>query len=103
MTGAQALHWFKFDDFYTEVKLVAKPNAIFAAWIYSLLRISKKIDALIEAHYFNTLGNYWDVERKYIDEEYSNIPFPFTKIHTPAVVIQYEWSLEQLEEGLNTW
>jgi len=103
ITVAQALHWFRFDDFYKEVKRVAKPDAVFAAWTYSLLRISKEIDALIEDHHFNTLGNYWDAERKYVDEEYRNIPFPFTKINAPPFSIEYEWTTEELEGYLNTW
>jgi len=103
ITVAQALHWFQFDDFYMEVKRVAKPDALFAAWTYSLLRISKEIDPLIVAHHFNTLGEYWDAERKYVDEEYRNIPFPFTKIDTPVFYIEYEWTTEELKGYLNTW
>jgi len=103
ITVAQALHWFRFDDFYSELKRVAKPNAVFAAWTYSLLRISNEIDSLIGEHHFNILGNYWDAERKYVDEEYRNIPFPFTKINTPFFSIEYEWTTEELEGYLNTW
>jgi ubiquinone/menaquinone biosynthesis C-methylase UbiE len=103
ITVAQALHWFQFDDFYREVKRVAKPDALFAAWTYSLLRISKEIDPLIETHHFNTLGKYWDAERKYVDQEYRNIPFPFTKIDTPVFSIEYEWTTEELKGYLNTW
>ena len=103
ITVAQALHWFRFDDFYKEIKRVAKPAAVFAAWTYSLLRISKEIDMRIEDHHFNTLENYWDAERKYVDEEYRNIPFPFTKINTPFFSIEYEWTTEELEGYLNTW
>jgi hypothetical protein len=43
-----------------EVSRVARPKTIFAAWTYSLLRISKQIDALVDDHHFNTLGKYWD-------------------------------------------
>ena len=103
VTVAQALHWFRFDNFYTEVKRVAKSGAIFAAWTYSLLRISKEIDALIVVHHFNTLGNYWDAERKYVDEEYSTIPFSFRKIKAPIFHIDYYWTIEELQGYLNTW
>lgn len=103
ITVAQALHWFKFDDFYTELKRVAKPQGVFAAWMYSLLRISGEIDALIEQHHYNTLDSYWDDERKYVDEEYRSIPFPFKKIKTPSFVIEYEWTTDELEGYLNTW
>ena len=65
VTVAQALHWFRFDDFYKEVKRVTKPGGIFASWTYSLLLISNEINTLIEDHHYNTLGGYWDDERKY--------------------------------------
>ena len=103
VTVAQALHWFMFNDFYTEVKRVAKPDAIFAAWAYSLLSISKEIYALINHHHFDTVGSYWDQERKYVDDQYRNIPFPFTKMNTPAFSIEYNWAPEELEGYLNTW
>ncbi|HKZ65139.1 MAG TPA: class I SAM-dependent methyltransferase [Chitinophagaceae bacterium] len=103
ITVAQALHWFRFDDFYRELERVAKPKAVFAAWTYSLLNISKEIDELIGHHHFNTLAAYWDAERKYVDEQYRNIPFPFTKINTPVFSIEYEWTTEELEGYLNTW
>lgn len=103
ITVAQALHWFRFNEFYTEVKRVAKPNSIFAAWTYSLLRISKDIDKLIEEHHYDTLGPYWDEERKYVNEEYSSVPFPFEKLKAPVFAMHYEWALEELEGYLNTW
>lgn len=103
VTVAQALHWFRFDEFYKEVKRVIKPGGIFAAWAYSLLRITDEINTLIEDHHYNILGGYWDDERKYVDEEYRNIPFPFAKINTPSFTIEYYWTIEELEGYFNTW
>jgi ubiquinone/menaquinone biosynthesis C-methylase UbiE len=103
VTVSQALHWFDFEKFYTEVKRVAKPTAVIAVWTYSLLQISKEINAVIEQYHFNTLGNYWDAERKYVDDHYNSIPFPFNEIKTPAFEIKLSWSLEQLEGYLYTW
>lgn len=103
ITVAQALHWFRFDDFYKEVTRVAKANSIFAGWTYSLLRISKEIDTLIEDHHYNILGNYWDEERKYVNEKYRTIPFPFKKMDTPEFIITYEWTLTELQGYFNTW
>ena len=103
ITVSQALHWFKFDEFYKEVNRVAKPGAVLAVWMYSLLRISKEIDALIEDHHFKSLDGYWDSERKYVDEEYRNIPFPFAKMDSPSFHIEYSWTIDELEGYLNTW
>ncbi len=103
VTVAQALHWFRFDEFYKEVIRVTKPGGIVAAWTYSLLRITDDINAIIEEHHYKTLGAYWDAERKYVDEEYRNIPFPFQKIETPSFVIEHNWTMNDLQGYLNTW
>jgi ubiquinone/menaquinone biosynthesis C-methylase UbiE len=103
VTVAQALHWFRFDEFYKEVKRVTKHGGLFAGWTYSLLRISGEINELIGYHHYNTLGSYWDNERKYVDEEYSTLPFPFTKMATPVFTMEYEWTIEELKGYLNTW
>jgi len=103
ITVSQALHWFAFENFYSEVKRVATPGAIIAVWTYSLLRLSPGINDLIDNYHFNTLDNYWDTERKYVDEHYENIPFPFEEIKTPSFEIKLHWSLKELEGYFNTW
>jgi ubiquinone/menaquinone biosynthesis C-methylase UbiE len=103
VTVSQALHWFDFDKFYTEVKRVAKPTAVIAVWTYSLLRISSDINIVIENYHFSTLNNYWDAERKYVDDQYSSVPFPFNEVKTPAFEIKVNWSLKELEGYFYTW
>jgi ubiquinone/menaquinone biosynthesis C-methylase UbiE len=103
ITVSQALHWFATDEFYREVKRVAKPSAIFAAWSYSLLFISPDIDRLILSYYTNVIGPYWDPERKFVDEEYKTIFFPMSELAAPAFHMHYDWTLEELEGYFNTW
>lgn len=103
VTVSQALHWFNFEKFYDEVKRVSKPGGLIAAWTYSLLQVDPITDALIHKHHFNTLQNYWDEERKYVDDGYSSIPFPFKKIDTPEFFIEVNWNTDDLEGYLNTW
>jgi len=103
ITVAQAIHWFKFAKFYDEVNRVAKPGAVIAVWTYSRSKISGEIEDIISDYHFNTLGEYWDAERKYVDDKYVNIPFPFPEIETPDFNIELSWSLEDLKGYLNTW
>ena len=103
ITVAQAIHWFNFESFYAEVKRVANPGAIIAVWTYSLLHISEEIDPVISEYYSNALSGYWDPERKYVDEHYDTIPFPFTKIASPEFKVEAWWTLEELIGYLNTW
>jgi ubiquinone/menaquinone biosynthesis C-methylase UbiE len=103
ITVAQAIHWFDFDAFYKEVTRVIKPNGILAVIGYGLLSINKDTDAIINRFYREVTGPYWDKERKYIDEHYQTIPFPFKEIESPQLYNSYEWSLEQLIGFLDTW
>jgi len=100
---AQAIHWFDFDKFYIEVKRTAKDNAIICVVGYSLIKITEPIDNIITDFYTNVIGSYWDKERKYIDENYTTIPFPFDEIRTPKFVNTQHWTLEHLIGYLNTW
>ena len=103
ITVSQALHWFNFNDFYAEVKRVAAPGAVIAVWSYSLLKIDASIDALLHQYHYKTLGNYWDAERKFVDDAYTTIPFPFKEIATPSFEIKMNWNLQELRGYLNTW
>ncbi|MEO5563797.1 MAG: class I SAM-dependent methyltransferase [Chitinophagaceae bacterium] len=103
ITVSQALHWFNFEKFYTEVNRVGRSGACLSVWMYSLLRISPEIDKIVETYHFETLHNYWDSERKYVDTNYSTIPFPYEEIKTPVFAIEYYWTLPELEGYFNTW
>jgi ubiquinone/menaquinone biosynthesis C-methylase UbiE len=100
---AQAVHWFNFNRFYAEVTRTAKNNALIVIIGYGLLNINQPVDAIINNFYKNIIGSYWDKERKYIDENYLTIPFPFRQIKTPAFQNQYSWTFEQLLGYISTW
>lgn len=100
---AQAIHWFDFEAFYGEVRRVAAPGAILAIWGYGLVQIPGEAGALIRTFYSDLIRPYWDAERRYIDEEYRSIPFPFPEISVPPFSIQARWTLRELEGYLGTW
>ena len=104
VTISQALHWLQFDAFYKEVKRVTKPGGWIAAWMYSMPEISPVIDEWLVVHFYkDTVGSYWDYERKYVDDNYATIPFPFDEISCPPFHIHFEWTLQELEGYINTW
>ena len=104
VTVAQALHWFTFDAFYHEVERVLKPDGIIAAWAYSLGEINEPIDCILRKLYDDILGDtYWPKERRYIDEHYQTIPFPFKRITAPSFHIEKKMDLAQFAGYLNTW
>jgi ubiquinone/menaquinone biosynthesis C-methylase UbiE len=103
ITIAQAIHWFHFDDFYKEVRRVAKTGAVIAAFSYSMFRAENKIIDNIIQQFYNDSSPFWDPERRYIDEQYRTIPFPFKEIEAPVFYINYEWTIEQVIGYMRTW
>lgn len=107
VTVAQALHWFDFEPFYGEVRRVLKPGGLFAAWTYSFLSVSAQlgadIDRAIRAFYHDVIGPYWPPERRWVDERYRSIPFPFESMPTPAYTIEVAWNLEALLGYVSSW
>jgi ubiquinone/menaquinone biosynthesis C-methylase UbiE len=100
---AQAIHWFDFKKFYQEVFRNAKENALIVVIGYGRLKITDTIDAIIDDFYFGTIGSYWDKERKYIDENYLTIPFPFEEVIAPHFKNEFYWTFDQLIGYLGTW
>jgi len=100
---AQAIHWFDFEKFYREARRTARPGALLCVLGYGRLEISPEIDPVIDHFYQNTIGSYWDDERRYIEEEYKTIPFPFEEIHGPSFSITCQWTLPHLTGYLDTW
>ncbi|MCD6013835.1 MAG: class SAM-dependent methyltransferase [Flavipsychrobacter sp.] len=103
ITIAQAIHWFDFGKFYTEVNRVAVPGGIIAAWTYSTMKLTPEIDAVIDRLYEDITGPYWDKERRYVDEGYRTIPFPFKEISAPEFRIVKHWPIDQFVGYLRTW
>lgn len=103
ITVAQAIHWFDFDKFYAEVNRTLKPGGIIAIIGYSLFNSDAETDKVLQHFYTNIVGEYWDKERHYVDEQYKTIPFPFEEISTPAFGMQYHWTLEDVLGYLSSW
>ena len=100
---AQAIHWFDFEKFYAEVIRTAKENAKLCVVGYGLIEISPEIYLIIRDFFTEVIGKYWDKERKYVDENYKTIPFPFNEIEVSTFENTHEWSLNHLIGYLNTW
>jgi SAM-dependent methyltransferase len=104
VTVAQALHWFDLPAFYTEVRRVAKPEAVLACWCYGRCTVSLAVDAATERLYNGILGDaYWPPERKHVENGYRDLAFPFTQITPPAHHLSMDWTLEAYVGYLRSW
>jgi SAM-dependent methyltransferase len=103
VTVAQALHWFNRPRFYAEVRRVARPGGILAAWSYGLHAISPEVDAVVHRLYAEILGEYWPPERRWVEEEYKTLWFPFEEVVAPSFPMTERWDFARLLGYLGTW
>jgi SAM-dependent methyltransferase len=102
-TVAQSFHWFDFNRFFDEVRRVSAPQALVAVWCYDLARITPAVDALTDHLARDIVGPFWPPERKWVDERYQTIPFPFEEIEVPRFEMTARWSLERYLAYIQTW
>jgi SAM-dependent methyltransferase len=100
---AQALHWFDFARFFAEVRRVTRPGGVLAAISYGEVRLEGAPDLVVSRFYHELIGPYWPPERRYVDEHYTTIPFPFAEIAAPPLAMEMTWNLEHLLGYLGTW
>ncbi|OIQ17328.1 MAG: SAM-dependent methyltransferase [Flavobacterium sp. MedPE-SWcel] len=103
ITVAQAIHWFDFEIFYKEVTRLLKPTGTLVVMGYGQFSTNLDSDKLINHLHKNILGSYWDEERKYVDENYETIPFPFEEIKTDEFVDEFTWSFDHLLGYIDSW
>ena len=101
---AQAVHWFDFRKFYREAGRILSENGVIAVIGYPLFNTDyQKVNNLIQNFYFNIVGKYWDAERRFIDEKYKTIPFPFEEFDMARYEMSYTWRYAQLMGYLSSW
>jgi ubiquinone/menaquinone biosynthesis C-methylase UbiE len=103
ITVGQAVHWFKFEEFYREVRRVGKVGGAIALFSYGgLAPISDRIDAALQA-FMTQVQPLWSPEIEYVLQEYRTIPFPFVEIAGAPMRMSADWTVEQLLGFLKSW
>lgn len=102
VTVGQALHWFDLGRFYGEVRRVARPAGRVAAWCYGLFEPAPEVERVFR-RFYDTVKTFWPPERRWIDEAYRTLPFPFERLAAPAFEMTVEWNLDELLGYLRTW
>lgn len=103
ITVAQAIHWFDLDPFYKEVNRTIKKRGVLTVMGYGLAETFPEADNIISRLFHEITGPYWDEERRYLDEKYETLPFPFREIESPEFSSYFEWDFEHLYGYLKTW
>ena len=104
ITVAQAAHWFNLENFYKEVRRIAKPKAVLALISYgNSITEGEGITEVTEHFYHDVLGPFWPKERLDVENGYKNFDFPFEEIKAPEMDMVAEWNMEELIGYLETW
>jgi SAM-dependent methyltransferase len=103
VTVATAVHWLDFDRFYAEAERVLAPGGAIVVWAYNLPRVTPEISALVDRLSYQIVKTYWPPERRWVDEEYHTLPFPFREVETPSLAIEERWDLHRLLDYVGTW
>jgi SAM-dependent methyltransferase len=104
ITVAQALHWFERPAFYAEARRVLKPEGVLAVWTYGIPRLNDvNLDRAMQTFYWETVGNFWPPERRYVEDGYRSIDFPFTEVTAPSLSMRENWTLPQFLGYLRSW
>lgn len=100
---AQAMHWFDLPRFHAEVRRVARPDAIIAAWGYGRLTVGPEIDAVLEHFHNDVVGTYWPPERRHVEDGYARLAWPFPALDAPPFEMRTRWTVKDLVGYLGTW
>jgi SAM-dependent methyltransferase len=103
VTAAQALHWFDQARLHAELRRIARPGAVFAAFTYGLCRLGPALDEVVGRLYRDVLGPHWPPERAHVDAAYRTLPFPFPELDPPALAIEERWTVDRFLGYLGTW
>ena len=104
VTVAQAYHWLQWDKFQKEVFRVCKPGAVIAIWVYyDHTTGDEKVDAAVKDFYKNTIGPYWDYERKYVEEKYASVAFDFELLPDRNFETVLQCEREDLLGYISSW
>ena len=103
VTVAQALHWLDLDRFYSEVRRVTVPGGVLAAWSYGACSAGADVEPLLREFEHVTMSPYWHDARRWVDDGYRTIPFPFPEVPSPVFQLRVRWNLRQLGRYLSSW
>lgn len=105
VTVATALHWFADGKFWAEVRRVAKPGALFAAWTYTLPSSETAAQAEFLNPVLNLIDPYWAKGNRLCMAGYTaealNCPYPTRPV--PKLDAGGIWTGQKLVNFVESW
>jgi SAM-dependent methyltransferase len=103
LVAAQAAHWFEPSAFHAECRRVVRPGGLVALVSYGLLFVRPDLDGLLTRFALEDLADFWPPERRFVDDGYASLPFPFPAVAMPELSMRASWNLDGLLGYVRTW
>src|SRR5690606_19595014 len=103
ITVAQAVPGVDVEQYYAEARRASKHKGLLALVGYEPIHITPEVDKVVRHFYKEIIGEFWDTERRYLEQKYQTIPFPFRELETPEIYNIKLWHFETLIGYLKTW
>jgi len=103
IVAAAAVHWFNLPAFYEEVRRVARPGAVLAAWTYHVGHVEPPFDVVFWPFYRDVVGPYFAAGARLADERYDTLDLPGRPLSSPAFVVSARWTATKIIAFVRTW
>lgn len=103
VTVSAAIHWFDLPRFYAEVRRVARPGAILAAWSYFRAVIDPAVDAIVMGFATDVVGSLWPASFALNRNAYRDLDLPFERLPWPELHAEARMRLGDLLAFMRTW
>ncbi len=103
VTVGQALHWFDLPVFFTELRRVMAPGAVFAAFAYVHSSVSPALDAVTRHYHDVTCGEHWVAEHHLIHQGYRTLDLPIREIAAPPFELRATMTVAQYAGFFRSW
>lgn len=103
IVAAQAAHWFDLPTFYAQVRQIAAPGAVLALVSYGVLQLPLGLAACFRDFYEDKLQPHWPPQRRWVDEGYRTLAFPFVELQPPQLQIRHWWCASEFVGYISTW
>lgn len=68
-----------------------------------MVQVTPAIDAWIERLQYGIVEAYWPPERRFVNDAYRSLPFPFAEFFAPAFATSADWEIDHFIGYLGTW
>lgn len=79
------------------------PDSVVALVTYGLVQVNDRVDAVVRRFYSTVLRTYWPRERKFVEDGYSSLSFPFDELQAPDLEMSAEWTLAEFAGYIASW